>query len=120
MIKCEVKKDSITLDVSGTLDQITCDILMLVSALYEKMDKSDTPMMASLFRDALKKAFRDDVPFNVEDEPRNVMTDVEDKMISDSIIDDVMKDANDILGLLDEFSDYIKKRSKHDDKKAKD
>lgn len=113
MIKCEIRNSKAMVEAIGTLDDITCDILVLVSSLYEKMQNTDAPMMASLFRDGLKKAFAENIPFGV-------VKDMADKMISHTIIDDVMKDANDIFGLLDEFSDYIKKRSKKNDKGTKD
>lgn len=107
MIKCEITKNKIMLDVGGTLDQITCDILLLVSALYEKMQNTDTPLTASLFKDGLKKAFRDDVPFNVKDEPKTVMTDVEES-------------AEDLISWLEELTDFVKERNRKNDKGTKD
>ena len=107
MIKCEIKNAKAMVEANGTLDDITCDILVLVSSLYEKMNKADTPLIASLFKDGLKKAFRDDVPFNVEDEPRNVMTDVKES-------------ADDLISWLEELTDFVKERNKKNDKGTKD
>ena len=108
MIKCEITDKFAQVEVAGNLADIETDVTILVSTIYQKLKKNTSnPIMATLFKDGIKKAFESDVPFE------NIF---EDK----TIMSDVKKSADDLLNFIDGFADYIKNRRKPNDESRED